>query len=217
MNKKQNKDAPSDLILGLDVSTKCLGIALYEINSGKLVLLTHVSPKIDLDGLSPIEVLIKKSHIFENEFLKKYINSGISKVVIEEPLLGSNNVRTVGTLLKFNGMISKAVYEVLGITPDYISSYDARKFAFPELMEIRSVDKEGKPLSEKEINKKKPVLFGGYPKNIDKKLIIWEKVADREPQITWLYDKHQRLKKESFDLSDAATAVIGYCNKMNIW
>jgi hypothetical protein len=208
----------NDLILGIDCSTKCLGIALYELKTQKLILLTHVSPKVKItDDMSPIEVLFKKSHIFENEFLKKYVNSGIKKVVIEEPLLGSNNVHTVATLLKFNGMVSKAVYEMLGVSPDYISSYDARKYAFPELMHVRSQDKDGKFLTEKELKNKKPVLFGGYPKNVDKKLIIWEKVADREPQIIWLYDKHQRLKKESFDLSDAATAVIGYCHKTGIW
>jgi hypothetical protein len=47
-------------------------------------------------------------------------------VVIEEPLLQSNNVNTVATLLRFNGMISKSVFDTLGVVPDFISSYDAR-------------------------------------------------------------------------------------------
>jgi hypothetical protein len=50
-------------------------------------------------------------------------------VVIEEPLLQSNNVNTVATLLRFNGMISKSVFDTLGV-PDFISSYDARKYSF---------------------------------------------------------------------------------------
>ena len=50
---------------------------------------------------------------------------------------------------------------------------DARKYAFPDLMAIRVTDKEGKILSEKELKKKTPTLFGGHPKNVDKKLVIY--------------------------------------------
>lgn len=205
-----------ELFLGLDVSTKTIGISLFE-SSGKLILLTHVTPKIKLDDLSSMEILIKKVEVFENEFLEKYADSNIIKVVIEEPLLQSNNVNTVATLLRFNGMICRSVYETLNVVPDFISSYDARKYAFPDLMAIRTTDKEGKILSEKELKKKTPVLFGAHPKNVDKKLVIWEKVADREPHIVWLYDKHQNLKKENFDMTDSYAATLGYMRKNNIW
>jgi len=47
---------------------------------GKLILLTHVTPKIKLDGLSPMEALIKKVEVFENEFLEKYADSNVTKV-----------------------------------------------------------------------------------------------------------------------------------------
>jgi hypothetical protein len=204
------------LYLGLDVSTKTIGISLFE-ETGKLVLLTHVTPKIKLDDLSPMEILIKKVEVFESEFLEKYADSNIIKVIIEEPLLQSNNVNTVATLLRFNGMICRSVYETLNVVPEFISSYDARKYAFPELMSIRATDKEGKILSEKELKKKTPVLFGGYPKNVDKKLVIWEKVADREPQIVWLYDKHQNLKKENFDMTDSYAATLGFMRKNGLW
>ena len=42
-------------------------------------------------------------------------------LVIEEPLPSSQNVSTVNTLLKFNGMISESVYELTGVVPKYIS------------------------------------------------------------------------------------------------
>ena len=58
----------------------------------------------------------------------------------------------------------------------------------------------------------KIVLFGSYPKDIDKKRVVWEKVSKREPEISWILDKNGQLKKENFDMSDAATAVIGYVN-----
>jgi hypothetical protein len=53
--------------------------------------------------------------------------------------------------------------------------------------------------------------------DIDKKTIIWELVAKREPQITWNYTKNNTLKKENFDSSDAYTAGLGYMRMKQIW
>jgi len=206
-------------ILGLDVSTKTIGISLFEDNGdgGKLQMLTHITPKVKPKPKDNIELLIKKAQIFQFEFLEKYSDIDISRVIIEEPLVRSNNVNTVATLLRFNGMICRSVYEVLNLVPEFISSYDARKFAFPELMEIRKVNKKGEPYSEKEIEKKQPVLFGGHPFDVDKKQIIWEKVNEREPQIVWVYDRHQRLSKENFDMTDAYACVLGQMRKEGKW
>ena len=206
-------------ILGLDVSTKTIGISLFEDNgeSGKLQMLTHITPKVKPKPKDNIELLIKKAQIFQNEFLEKYSDIDISRVVIEEPLVRSNNVNTVATLLRFNGMICRSVYEVLNLIPEFISSYDARKFAFPELMDIRKINKKGEPYTEKEIEKKQPVLFGGHPYEVDKKTIIWEKVNEREPQVVWVYDKHQRLSKENFDMTDAYACVLGQMQKEDKW
>ena len=61
-------------------------------------------------------------------------------------------------------------------------------------------------------DKGKKVLFGGYPKDIDKKHVIWEHVNDVCSNIEWLYDKKGKLRKENYDMADAATCVIGYIN-----
>ena len=206
-------------ILGLDVSTKTIGISLFEDlgDNGKLQILTHITPIVKPKPKDNIELLIKKAQIFQFEFLEKYSDIDIDRVIIEEPLVRSNNVNTVATLLRFNGMICRSVYEVLNIVPEFISSYDARKFAFPELMEIRRFNKKGEPYSEKEIEKKQPVLFGGHPYDVDKKSVIWEKVNEREPQIVWKYDKHQRLSKENFDMTDAYACVLGQLRKEGKW
>jgi hypothetical protein len=100
-------------------------------------------------------------------------------------------------------MITKSIFDILGLVPEYISTYDSRKFAFPELV--------------RENDKGKKVLFGGYPKDIDKKMLIWEHVAKQEPQIKWLYTKNNTLKKENFDQADAYTCALGYMRKENIW
>lgn len=189
------KNAPK--ILGLDISTKTIGWALFDIDSSKLLELTHFSPKIKPQPEEKIEELVKKSDAFK-QHLESYKNVGISKVVIEEPLLQSNNIYTVGTLLRYNTLILRACYDVLGVIPTFISTYNARKFAFPSLVGTN--------------DKGKNVLFGGLPKDIDKKHIIWEHVNSVCPEVKWLYGKTGNLKKENYDMSDAATAVIGYVN-----
>ena len=127
-----------DYILGLDVSTKTIGIALFEDkgDNGDLKLLHHITPKVKPNPKDKMQQLFEKARIFEEEFLNKYVGIGITRVIIEEPLLRSNNVNTVATLLRFNGMISRSVYNILGLVPEFISSYDARAYSFPELMQV---------------------------------------------------------------------------------
>jgi len=208
-----------EFLLALDVSTSTIGIALFQDmgDHGELKLLHHVSPKVKPKPESKMEELFRKVEIFEQEFLANYSDFGITKVVIEEPLLQSNNVYTIATLLRFNGMISKSVYDTVGVVPEFISSYDARKYAFPELMAIRKFKKDGTPLTDKVIAKNTPVLFGDYAFDVDKKYVLWEKVAELEPQVTWFYDKKNKLKKETFDTSDAYVAGIGYMQKNELW
>ena len=198
MKKNISKDSPK--ILGLDVSTKTTGICLFDIESKELLELTHISPKVKTD--SKIEELLLKAAVFR-EKIQTYIGLGITTVVIEEPLLNSNNVYTVGTLMRYNTLICKEVYDVLGIVPEFITTYNSRKFAFPHLV--------------KQNDKGKFVLFGGYPKDIDKKVIIWELVAKKEPQIQWLYTKNNTLKKENYDMSDSYTCALGYLKSKEIW
>jgi Holliday junction resolvasome RuvABC endonuclease subunit len=206
-------------VMGLDVSTKVIGIALFEDlgDRGALKLLHHVTPVIKPQPVNKMQELFEKVKIFEDEFLKMYKDIGITKVIIEEPLLRSNNVNTVATLLRFNGMISRAVYDILGVIPEYISSYDSRAYAFPELMQVRALNKKGEQYSQKELSKAKPVLFGAYDFDVDKKMVVWEKVSELEPQIVWLVDKKQKLKKENFDMADSYTCCLAYMNKVGLW
>ena len=209
-----------NIIMGLDISTTCIGICLMEYNeknpNGKIIELTHVNPKVN-KKINKIESLFVKKQIFNDEFLSLWKDKGITRVIIESPLLQSNNVNTVGTLLQFNGMISDCIYNVLGIVPEYISSYEARKYSFPELMAIRKYGKDGEKYNNekilKAIKKNNFVLFGAYPWDIDKKIIIQSKVAELFPDIQWLYDKHGELNKENFDACDAYVACLGYLKK----
>ena len=197
---KNFKESPK--ILGLDVSTKTIGWALFDIETKQLLELTHISPVIKEKDIAKMKELFLKSEIFRTK-LNDYVNLGITEVIIEEPLLNSNNIHTVQTLMRFNTLISKDIYDILGVVPNYISTYESRKNAFPWLV--------------KENNKGKFVLFGGFPKDCDKKQIIWEQVAKKEPQITWTYTKNNTLKKENFDMSDAYCCVLGYMKQEKKW
>ena len=200
MAKQQIRNNPK--VLGLDVSTRTIGCALFDIITQELLELTHISPVPKPKEENKIKELFLKAEIFKQKLIE-YKNLGITKVIIEEPLLNSNNVYTVQTLLRFNTLVSKEIYDTLGVVPEYISTYNSRKFAFPNLV--------------KENDKGKFVLFGGLPKDIDKKMIIWEMVAKREPQIKWQYTKNQTLKKENFDMSDAYACCLGYMQQEQIW
>jgi hypothetical protein len=200
MAKNMRKDSPK--VLGLDVSTKTIGWSLFDIQNKELLELTHISPVPKPKVEDKIEELILKSNIFRQK-LEEYAGMGIKYVVIEEPLLNSNNVYTVGTLMRFNTLVCKEVYDILGVVPQFISTYNSRKFAFPELVQ--------------ENDKGKFVLFGGLPKTIDKKNIIWDLVAKKEPQITWQYTRNSTLKKENFDMTDAYACALGYMKMKEIW
>ena len=200
MARNMVKNSPK--VLGLDVSTKTIGWALFDIETKNLLELTHISPIPKPKPSSKIEELLLKSGVFRKK-LEEYVGMGIENVIIEEPLLNSNNLYTVGTLIRFNTLISKEVYDVLGVVPEFVSTYNSRKFAFPHLV--------------KPNDKGKFVLFGGFSKDVDKKVIIWELIAKREPQITWLYTKNNTLKKENFDQTDAYCAALGFMKMKEIW
>ena len=198
--KKTLKESPK--VLGLDVSTKTIGWALFDIKTKELLELTHVSPVPKPKEDNKIKELLLKSGIFKTK-LEQYKDLGITKVIIEEPLLNSNNVYTIGSLMRYNTLICKEVFDILGVVPEFISTYNSRKFAFPELVQKN--------------DKNKFVLFGGLPKDCDKKQIIWDLVAKREPQIQWNYTRNNTLKKENFDQTDAYTCVLGYMRQEKFW
>lgn len=213
------------IILGLDVSTKCIGISIIEDDgehTPKIIAITHKSPKVPKD-IEGIEALFIRKQIFMDGFLlniKEYIgDKKITDVVIEEPLLSSNNKYTVATLLRFNGMIAEAVYTTLGIVPSFISSYDARIYSFPQLVSIRKYKKNGEeyPLKhiKSAIKNDNIVLFGSYPFDIDKKTVMLNMVNELytgENAIPWELNKKGELKKENYDACDALVCALAHSN-----
>jgi len=224
------KTYPS-LILGLDISTACIGISvIYDDgeNEPQIELISHVSPKIN-KNIKGIEALILRKQIFEEDFLNN-INDTLQKIkcplkkitdcVIESPMIyatAGSNANTVAQLLQFNGLLSEAVYRVLGIVPHYVSSYDARMLSFPELIAIRKFNKKGEiyPVKhfEKAIEENKLILFGAYTFDCDKKCIMMNMVNEKYPNIPWIYDKKGNLKKENYDSCDSLVCALAFANE----
>ena len=206
------------VILGLDISTTCIGVSIV-IDDGEslpnIVKLTHVTPKIP-KGKTGIEALFLKKKVFEDMFISTLDEYNITDVIIEEPLLTSNNAVTAGTLIRFNGMISEAIYQKIGVVPHFISSYDSRMFSFPDLCSIRKFNKRGEEYSLKHIKKalkdSHVVLFGSYPYDIDKKMVMMDRINQVYPEIPWMYNKKGELKKENYDACDALVCALAYVN-----
>jgi len=189
-------------VLGLDISTKTIGWALFDIQKQQLLELTHFSPKVKPKRENKIEEMLIKSDQFHDKLID-YKNVGITKIIIEEPLINSNNIRTVATLMRYNSFITRTIYNVLGIIPIFISTYNSRKFAFPDLV---AENKKGRK-----------VLFGNYEVGCDKKNIIWQQVSNKEPHLTWAYTRNNTLKKENYDMCDAYTCVLGEMQQSGLW
>ena len=217
------------IILGLDISTKCIGVSccyVDEDNKVTPIIVTHMRPKIPTK-INGIEALFLKCNLFmealENLLVsnklydKETKKTLITNIVIEEPLLSSNNEYTVGTLLRYNGMVALEVYKLTGLIPEFISSYDARKYGVPSLMAVRKFKKNGESYPEnkikKAINDNELVLFGAYPFDCAKKFILWNYISEKYPEINWVYDKKNELKDENFDATDSLICVMGYVNK----
>ena len=209
------------IILGLDISTACIGVCIVKDNGGdrpEILYLSHKTPKISRK-IKGIEALFLRKQIFEEEFIKDIAQKyEITDVVIEEPLLSSNNVNTVATLLRFNGMISESIYRLIGVVPNFISSYDARMYSFPELVSIRKYNKKGEPYPLKHImdaiKKDNIVLFGAYPFDVDKKTVMMNMVNEMyvDNSISWLLGKNGELKKENYDACDSLICALAYIN-----
>ena len=80
MAKKDYQNNPK--VLGLDVSTKTIGWALFDMRTQELLELTHISPRPKIMTENKIEELLSKAEVFKSK-LDEYKNLGITKVVIK--------------------------------------------------------------------------------------------------------------------------------------
>lgn len=173
------------MILALDVSTSCIGYALFDEKGENLMELNYIKFN---DKLSLFEKLAEFNK--KIDFLK---SQKIQNIVIEEPLkkfAGKfSSAGTIAILNFFNGMVSASVYQTFNIEPIHYNVNTARKTAFPEF----------KPKKDSKSNKHE----------------IWTFVREREPHIVWKYGpKSAKLVDENFDMTDAYTIGLAHINIM---
>lgn len=187
-------------VWGLDLSTTNVGLALWDIE-GNLIELKHLELKVE-KSIDPEERYIHKANIFKEYVLnfKKRLENDydgvLEHIIIEEPLGGSNNLKTVVMLAEFNGICRYIMYEIFDIKPMKISVNQSRKLFLPEFVKEKKVKGEIKTVLS-------------IPKDIDKKYYIWEKVKKLYPTIEWVYNRKGEPKNMCYDMSDSIVVSIG--------
>ena len=110
------------MILGLDISTRCTGVALVDDDG--------VIQYSDSIQLHKTKDFFEKANIFE-EYLKDnlYLNN-IDKIYIEKTLdrfiPGMSSAKTIILLSKFNAVLAWICHKNYGITPKFVDVKTAR-------------------------------------------------------------------------------------------
>ncbi len=172
------------MILGLDISTSCIGYCLFDDKGSKLLELNYVKFNRKLDLFEKLDEFLEK--------IKHLSLMKIDHIAIEEPLKKFkskySSADTIALLNFFNGMVSSAVYKLFNKKPVHYNVRVARSTAFPEFKEFRG---------EGESNKHE----------------IWSLVNKREPHIMWKYGpKNRKLVDENYDMSDSYICALCHIN-----
>lgn len=175
------------MILGLDISTSVVGIALCDSQDYKLHELSFIKFKKGTNLFVKLDEFIE---LFES----KFSTIELSHIYIEEPLKKFkgkfSNADTIQKLTQINAMISWYLYQRFKVEPEYFNVQLARSIVFPELKIPQS-----------------------HP---NKKYLVWESVMKAEPTINWQYSSTtHKLKVEMLDMSDAYVVCrAGIVNKI---
>lgn len=121
------------IILGLDVSTSCIGVCVLDSNfyenvwQTKIILLEAIEfPKCKTMWCKADRTFACLTSIAHQSNVPP-----IDRVVLEEPLMGfrpgMSSAQTISTLMRFNGIVSYMARNIFNHEPEYIGSAHARK------------------------------------------------------------------------------------------
>jgi hypothetical protein len=177
---------PKDRVfVSFDISTSCIGVSIFNEN-------------FELTSVKALKMTTNKDcqddpEITKGDGFKKFVEElkiyEIIDIFVEEPLVKSNNVYTVNKLLKFNGICSYILRDVLGIIPKFMSVDEVRRIFCPEMTEYDE--------------KKNKFTLKFKSRKVDPKTYIFEKIAKDYENISWLFNKNGKLKTENFDITDS--------------
>lgn len=116
------------MLLALDISTSCIGYAIFS-DEGSIKELNYLKFREGLNLFEKFKEFKEKTQYFQL--------LGIDRIAIEEPVKKFegkfSNADTISKLNIFNGMISACVYTDLGLIPTYHNVKTARATLFPGL------------------------------------------------------------------------------------
>jgi hypothetical protein len=193
-------------ILGLDVSTSTVGICLFRVD-GKLVELNHVSPIVKDENISKQDLLLYKCNLVVNFLVENYPPENIVEIILETPLISSQQTDTAAMLNYFGGIVYATLRQFYKEKISYITVDEARRFGLPEL-----------------VGGKSKSLFGVFNGRLErkiisdyKKMIVLSLVAQRYPAIVWLLNNNMAVDKKNFDRADSIVVVLGEKQRNSIW
>lgn len=200
----QNKE----YILGLDISTSTIGISLFEDNcdTGQLVTLTHFTPKLKPKPKTKLEEYKEKADLCVKQITKQFKGYNITKIIVEDPLQNSASQKVAMILSLFNEYMTNKLSLAFDMPIDFITVYESRKNALPELVN----DKD--------------VFMGDFPNKVANlrkskwsKFLIMYLVSQRYKGIKWLLNRAYKIDKKNFDRADSIIVVLGYMIKHGYW
>lgn len=113
-----------NVILGLDVSTSCVGWCVLRASDGSLVDAGHIA-------LKDIRCMFSKAQKTREDLATLVSHYDVEAIAVEENLQafrpGFSSAKTLITLARFNGIVSWLSYECANLQPDFINVNHARK------------------------------------------------------------------------------------------
>ena len=111
------------MILGLDISTTMVGVALIDSTTRKLVY-------VDGWDISKLDTMFEKAEVIGAELYTLRAEYKIENIYIETALKkflpGRSRADTIVKLAKFNGVVAWLCYECFNLVPTYINVNTAR-------------------------------------------------------------------------------------------
>ena len=146
------------MILGLDVSTSCIGYCLKE---GKDIKAMHYIK------FSSKKTLMEKAKIFEEWLTVLLSKNNVHQIYVEEPFLGfgkgMSSAKTITTLYSFNGIVQFICYKATQKEVHLINVNRARKSLGIKTIAVK---KCGIPVKEQVFNWVNNKLLYPWPKKV---------------------------------------------------
>tara|TARA_R100000322_G_C5392510_1_gene179112 strand:- start:268 stop:846 length:579 start_codon:yes stop_codon:yes gene_type:complete len=111
------------MILGLDISTSVVGVAIVDPETKDLIVSEHID-------LTKIDSVFSKAELVGSELWQIGNNHDIKNLFVETALMrfipGRSRADTIVKLAKFNGIVSWMCYDTFGLQPTYLNVNTAR-------------------------------------------------------------------------------------------